>query len=124
LRAFGAWRHRDALRAGGRHSGRILYRLHEGAPPPTISRDPVYCSADRHRRELWRARALHRAARRHKSQALAADALHFASDVLGSLAVIAGLALSGAGYAWGDAVAAIGVRVMIALLDCGWRAPP
>jgi divalent metal cation (Fe/Co/Zn/Cd) transporter len=47
---------------------------------------------------------------------LAADALHFASDVLGSIAVIIGLALSGLGYAWGDAAAAIGVAVMIALL--------
>jgi divalent metal cation (Fe/Co/Zn/Cd) transporter len=36
--------------------------------------------------------------------------------VLGSVAVMIGLALSGLGYAWGDAVAAIGVAVMIALL--------
>src|SRR6266702_3055159 len=65
---------------------------------------------------FWRARALQRTARDTKSQALAADALHFASDVLGSVAVIVGLALSGLGYAWGDAAAAIGVAVMIALL--------
>ena len=51
-----------------------------------------------------------------KSQALAADALHFASDVLGSLAVIVGLALSGLGYAWGDAVAAATVAIVIAML--------
>jgi divalent metal cation (Fe/Co/Zn/Cd) transporter len=36
--------------------------------------------------------------------------------VLGSIAVIIGLALSGFGYAWGDAAAAVGVAVMIALL--------
>jgi divalent metal cation (Fe/Co/Zn/Cd) transporter len=36
--------------------------------------------------------------------------------VLGSVAVIIGLALTGLGYAWGDAVAAIAVAVMIALL--------
>jgi divalent metal cation (Fe/Co/Zn/Cd) transporter len=65
---------------------------------------------------LWRARALHRAAHDTKSQALAADALHFASDVLGSVAVIIGLGLSGLGYAWGDSAAAIGVAIMIALL--------
>jgi divalent metal cation (Fe/Co/Zn/Cd) transporter len=65
---------------------------------------------------FWRARALHRAAHDTKSQALAADALHFASDVLGSVAVIIGLVLSGLGYAWGDAGAAIGVAVMIAAL--------
>jgi divalent metal cation (Fe/Co/Zn/Cd) transporter len=65
---------------------------------------------------FWRARALHRTANDTKSQALAADALHFASDVLGSIAVIIGLALSGLGYAWGDAAAAIGVAVVIAAL--------
>jgi len=42
--------------------------------------------------------------------------MHFASDVLGSVAVIAGLALSGLGYAWGDAAAAIGVAVIISAL--------
>jgi divalent metal cation (Fe/Co/Zn/Cd) transporter len=36
--------------------------------------------------------------------------------VLGSVAVIIGLALSGFGYAWGDAAAAIGVAVVISLL--------
>ena len=36
--------------------------------------------------------------------------------MLGSLAVIVGLALSGLGYAWGDAAAAIGVAVVISLL--------
>jgi cation diffusion facilitator family transporter len=91
-------------------------RLHEGAPPPTISAIPFIVLLIDIAVNLWRARALHRAARDTKSQALAADALHFASDVLGSIAVIAGLALSGLGYAWGDAVAAIGVAVMIALL--------
>jgi divalent metal cation (Fe/Co/Zn/Cd) transporter len=65
---------------------------------------------------FWRARALHRAAHDTNSQALAADALHFASDVLGSFAVIIGLGLSGFGYVWGDAVAAIGVAVVISLL--------
>src|ERR1700754_1050394 len=65
---------------------------------------------------LWRARALHRTARDTKSQALAADALHFASDVLGSFAVIIGLGLSALGHAWGDAAAAIGVAVIISVL--------
>ena len=65
---------------------------------------------------FWRARALHRTARATRSQALAADALHFASDVLGSIAVIIGLVLTGLGYAWGDSVAAIAVAVMISIL--------
>jgi cation diffusion facilitator family transporter len=91
-------------------------RLSEGAPPPTISAVPFIVLLVDIAVNLWRARALHRTARDTKSQALAADALHFASDVLGSVAVIVGLALSGLGYAWGDAAAAIGVAIMIALL--------
>jgi cation diffusion facilitator family transporter len=91
-------------------------RLREGAAPPTLSAIPFIVLLVDIAVNLWRARALHRTARDTKSQALAADALHFASDVLGSLAVIIGLALSGLGYAWGDAAAAIGVAVVISLL--------
>src|ERR1700688_4897026 len=91
-------------------------RLREGAPPPTISAIPFIVLLVDIAVNFWRARALHRAARDTKSQALAADALHFASDVLGSIALILGLALSGLGYAWGDAAAAIGVAVVISLL--------
>jgi cation diffusion facilitator family transporter len=91
-------------------------RLREGAPPPTISAIPFVVLLIDIAVNFWRARALHRTARDTKSQALAADALHFASDVLGSIAVMAGLALSGLGYAWGDAAAAIGVAVVIASL--------
>src|ERR1700733_979026 len=91
-------------------------RLREGAAPPTLSAIPFIVLLVDIAVNFWRARALLRAARDTKSQALAADALHFASDVLGSLAVIIGLALSGLGYAWGDAAAAIGVAVVISLL--------
>jgi cation diffusion facilitator family transporter len=89
-------------------------RLREGAPPPAISAIPFVVLLIDIAVNLWRAWALHRAARDTKSQALAADALHFASDVLGSLAVIAGLALTGLGYRWGDSAAAIAVAVVIA----------
>jgi len=91
-------------------------RLREGAPPPAISAIPFIVLLIDIAVNFWRARALHRTAHDTKSQALAADALHFASDVLGSIAVIIGLALSGLGYAWGDAAAAVAVAVMIALL--------
>jgi cation diffusion facilitator family transporter len=91
-------------------------RLREGAPPPTLSAIPFIVLLIDIAVNLWRARALQRAARNTKSQALEADALHFASDVLGSVAVIIGLALSGLGYGWGDGAAAIGVAIMIALL--------
>ena len=91
-------------------------RLRDGAPPPTISAIPFVVLLIDIAVNYWRARALHRAARATKSQALAADALHFASDVLGSLAVIAGLVLAALGFRWGDAAAAIAVAIMIALL--------
>src|SRR6202521_3188938 len=91
-------------------------RLREGAPPPAISAVPFIVLLVDIAVNFWRARALHRTARETKSQALAADALHFASDVLGSVAVMVGLALSGMGYRWGDAAAAIAVAIVIALL--------
>ena len=91
-------------------------RLSEGAVPPTLSAIPFVVLAIDIVVNFWRARALHRTARATRSQALAADALHFASDVLGSIAVIIGLALSGLGYFWGDAAAAIGVAIMISVL--------
>jgi cation diffusion facilitator family transporter len=101
-------------------SGGILVeswsRLSEHVPPPKISAIPFIVLLVDIAVNFWRARALHRAAHDTKSQALEADALHFASDVLGSVAVIIGLALSGLGYAWGDAAAAVAVAVMIALL--------
>src|SRR5215468_10814127 len=91
-------------------------RLREGTAPPTISAVPFVVLVIDIVVNLWRARALHRAARETRSQALAADALHFASDVMGSFAVIAGLILAALGFWWGDAAAAAAVAVMIALL--------
>jgi len=91
-------------------------RLREGAAPPAISALPFVVLLIDIIVNFWRARALHKTAVATKSQALAADALHFASDVLGSFAVIIGLALAAFGYAWGDAGAAIAVAVMISLL--------
>jgi cation diffusion facilitator family transporter len=91
-------------------------RLREGAPPPTLSAIPFVVLVADIAVNFWRARALHRTAHQTQSQALAADALHFASDVLGSIAVIIGLVLTGLGYAWGDSVAAIAVAIMIAAL--------
>lgn len=91
-------------------------RLSEGSPPPVISAIPFVVLLIDIAVNFWRARALHRTAHATQSQALAADALHFASDVLGSVAVIIGLALSGLGFWWGDAAAAVAVAVMIATL--------
>ncbi len=91
-------------------------RLREGAAPPTLSALPFVVLVVDIIVNFWRARALHRTAMETKSQALEADALHFASDVLGSSAVIVGLGLIALGYAWGDAAAAIAVAVLISVL--------
>ena len=64
----------------------------------------------------WRARELSRVGRETGSAALAADALHFASDVFSSFAVLGGFALVAAGLTWGDSVAALLVAALIALL--------
>ncbi|MGB3445802.1 MAG: cation diffusion facilitator family transporter [Xanthobacteraceae bacterium] len=90
--------------------------LREGAVPPTISVIPFVVLLVDIGVNLWRAYALHRAAHATKSQALAADALHFASDVLGSIAVIIGLGLAALGYPWGDAAAAIAIAAVISVL--------
>ncbi|CCE10293.1 putative cation-efflux pump [Bradyrhizobium sp. STM 3843] len=91
-------------------------RLREAAPAPIISAIPFLVLLVDIAVNFWRARALHQAAHKTHSQALAADALHFASDVLGSIAVIIGLGLSALGFWWGDAAAAIAVALMISVL--------
>ena len=56
-----------------------------------------------------------RAARRYQSAALASNALHFASDLTGSIAVLAGLLLARAGHPQGDSYAALFVAVLVLL---------
>lgn len=91
-------------------------RLREGVAPPTLTALPFVVLVVDIVVNFWRARTLHKTAMETKSQALGADALHFASDVLGSFAVIIGLGLAAFGYAWGDAGAAIAVAVLISIL--------
>ncbi|MBI3698849.1 MAG: cation-efflux pump [Afipia sp.] len=91
-------------------------RLREGVAPPVLSAVPFVVLIVDIAVNFWRARALHRTAMDTKSQALEADALHFASDVFGSIAVIIGLGLSALGFRWGDSAAAIAVAGLIALL--------
>jgi cation diffusion facilitator family transporter len=56
-----------------------------------------------------------RAARRFRSAALAANALHFGSDLAGSLAVLVGLVFVAAGEPSADAVAALFVAVLVVI---------
>jgi len=72
-----------------------------------------------------RSRLLYRAARKHKSQALEADALHFSTDIWSSSVVILGLigVLMGrrfSGVEWlikADAVAALGVAIIVVFVS-------
>jgi len=56
-----------------------------------------------------------RTSRRYGSAALASNALHFGSDLAGSVAVLVGLLLARAGHPAGDAVAALFVGVLVLL---------
>ena len=65
--------------------------------------------------DLVRWRALSTVAAQTQSDALAADALHFSSDLVASLLVLAGLIATRLGYPHADALAAIGVALFIAV---------
>jgi cation diffusion facilitator family transporter len=54
-----------------------------------------------------------RAARRYESSAFAASALHFVSDMAGSVAVLVGLLFARAGHEQGDAAAALFVSALV-----------
>jgi cation diffusion facilitator family transporter len=56
-----------------------------------------------------------RGARRYRSDALQASALHFGSDLAGTLAVLAGLTAAALGFPEGDALAALFVAVLVVL---------
>lgn len=63
--------------------------------------------------DIARVTALSRAAARYDSAALRATALHFASDALGTIAVVGGLVLVATGFQRGDAVAALLVAALV-----------
>jgi cation diffusion facilitator family transporter len=56
-----------------------------------------------------------RAARQYKSAALSSNAIHFGSDLAGSIAVLIGLVLARAGHPSGDSIAALFVAVLVLL---------
>ena len=63
--------------------------------------------------DVARTRASSRAARRYRSAALASNALHFGSDLGGSVAVLGGLLLARAGHPKADSLAALFVAVLV-----------
>jgi cation diffusion facilitator family transporter len=66
---------------------------------------------------FWRSRALSRVAKKYRSQALEADALHFSTDILSSLTVICGLFFVTLGFRIADPLAALGVVVVVVFLS-------
>jgi cation diffusion facilitator family transporter len=65
--------------------------------------------------DISRTVILWRASRRYRSAALASNALHFASDLGGSVAVLVGLVLVREGYKGADSAAALFVAVLVLL---------
>jgi cation diffusion facilitator family transporter len=57
--------------------------------------------------DSWRSRALMKAARKHNSQALEADALHFSTDIWSSSVVLLGLIVASFGWYYADVIAAL-----------------
>jgi divalent metal cation (Fe/Co/Zn/Cd) transporter len=58
---------------------------------------------------------LKRIAKKYNSQALAADALHFSSDIYSSSVVILGLIMVRIGFPIGDSIAALGVAIFVTI---------
>ncbi len=74
--------------------------------------------------DISRSKALKKAAQKYGSQALEADALHFGSDVLSSLVVLAGLIIVSIGNYFeipllnhADPIAALGVSVLVIIIS-------
>lgn len=93
-----------------------LGRLSAGDPPPDLSLIAVLVLLVEIAINAWRAYELRKVGRETGSAALLADALHFASDVFSSLAVLAGFALLALGYGWADSAAALAVAFLVAVL--------
>lgn len=91
-------------------------RLSESAPPPAVGPVAFAVMIVEIGINLWRAWALNKTAKETGSRALAADAMHFASDVGSGLMVIIGFVATLMGVSWADPVTAAAVAVFIAWL--------
>jgi len=63
--------------------------------------------------DFSRSRALYKVAKKHNSQALEADALHFSTDIWSSAVVLLGLICAQFGYFYADSIAALCVAVIV-----------
>lgn len=69
--------------------------------------------------DAWRWWGLTKVARETNSEALAADALHFSSDLVNSILVLAAFGAAALGYPQADSLVAVGVAIFIAI--AGYR---
>ena len=67
--------------------------------------------------DINRSKMLYRVAKKHNSQALEADALHFSTDIWSSAVVLLGLICAQFGIMWADSVAALGVAAIILIVS-------
>jgi cation diffusion facilitator family transporter len=91
-------------------------RLGENAPPPEVGIIPFTVMGVEILINLWRAWVLNKTAIETGSSALAADAMHFASDVGSGIIVIIGLFATWLGFKWADPISAVAVALFIGIL--------
>lgn len=63
--------------------------------------------------DVGRSRSLSKVAKKHNSQALEADALHFRTDIWSSAVVLVGLLFAQFGFPFADPIAALGVALIV-----------
>jgi cation diffusion facilitator family transporter len=66
--------------------------------------------------DITRSRALYKVAKKHNSQALEADALHFSTDIWSSSVVLFGLICANFGFFFADSVAALVVAAIVLMV--------
>jgi len=67
--------------------------------------------------DYTRSRALFKVAKKHNSQALEADALHFSTDILSSSVVLLGLIFASFGFFFADPIAALFVAIIVVYIS-------
>lgn len=96
-----------------------VHRLLDTVPPPETGWWSIGVITGSILIDITRATALKKIAKATRSEALAADALHFSSDILSSTAVLIGLGFVALGYPEADALAAIAVALFVCY--AGWE---
>ncbi len=93
--------------------GLAFWRLRSGAEAIEVTALAFFAVGFSILVDVWRWRGLSKVARETGSEALEADALHFSSDLVSSVAVLLGLIAAHYGYFAGDALAALAVSLFI-----------